>query len=142
MDKEQEIEFIVGTLIGKGYDGFVMSRGPSVGKLKEVVEDYLKGHIENKVGDYEGLWFSTYVLWNGEEKPHVACDMWMKMKDGLMVVDKMIIDKKGDYGTLIKRIELKNLFLGEIPTTKEAIELVNEARDNKMAPAKKGKLRL
>jgi hypothetical protein len=141
MNSEKELDIIVGTLTGKGYDSFVMSRS-STGKLSEVVAGYLKEKAENKIGNYQGLWLSTYVSWNGQDKPHIVCDMWMDMRKGRMVVDKMIIEKKGEFGMLIKRCELKNLLLDAVPTVQKAIELVNEAVENKMEPEKKRRLRL
>ncbi|MCY1662616.1 hypothetical protein [Chryseobacterium sp. SL1] len=141
MDNKEKLGLIVGTLSGKGYDGMMMSRS-GVGKLGEVAEEYLREKNGDRQESPKDLWLSTYLSWKGEDSPHVVCDMWLATDGSEITIDKMIIEKKSEHGTLLKRCELKNLSLDSIPTVEKALELVDGAMEKKMIPEKKGRLRL
>ncbi|ALR29236.1 hypothetical protein ATE47_01230 [Chryseobacterium sp. IHB B 17019] len=140
MDKEKELERIVDTLIAKGYDGYVMAQRDTVGKLREIVADYMDGKIKNRVGGCDALWLLTYISWSADGKQFVSCDMWLKENHGKMGMDKMIIEKHAN-GSLVRKSELNKLSLDAVPTTKKAIELVSDVPKHKPLQEKKGRQR-
>ncbi|MBO9676366.1 MAG: hypothetical protein J7577_23190 [Sphingobacteriaceae bacterium] len=142
MNKEYETtEQIADTLIQKGYDGFVISDRASTGKVKDVIGEYLKVYSEDKACRSKRLWLSTYIHWNGEDKPKVSCDMLLKMERGQMIMEKMVIEKRDEYGVMIKKSELNSILLKDVPTAKQAIELVDDTRQQKVSLSKNRKLR-
>lgn len=72
------------------------------------------------------LMLTTYLQWNGDDKPKVECNMWVKFENGLFDVQKMNIERIDQYGQLLKQSKLTDLSTGSVPTRKEAIAQVSD----------------
>lgn len=84
------------------------------------------------------LMLKTYLQWNGDDKPKVECNMWVKYEDGLFDVQKMNIERTDRYGQLLKQSKLTDLSTSSLPTRKEAIAQVSEKPKEQLAPRKRG----
>lgn len=129
-------------LTDKGYDGYFHTESTCAGRLKNSVSEFLKiwenGDDAPLVADR--LHLSTYLEWNGEDKPRVECNMWVKYEDGKFNLEEteMYIKKTDQYGQLLKQSKLTNLTTSSFPTVKEAIAQVSEKPKEQIAPRKKG----
>ena len=118
-------------LTAKGYDGYFHTRGAYAGKLKESISEYLTDHPNGT--EKQELLLTGYLQWAGEDLPRVACSLWVKHLNGKFFLDRMEIERKDRYGQLLKRAELTDLSVVTVPRAKEAIAIVSDAPEKKMA---------
>ncbi|MGV6947115.1 hypothetical protein [Sphingobacterium kyonggiense] len=130
-----DLDTFAKTLTEKGYDGYFHTEASYPDKIK----DSLNGFLEACKNDADKpmlpnmLMLKTYLQWNGDDKPRVECNMWVKYEDGLFDVQKMNIERTDQYGHLLKQSKLIDLSTGTVPTRKEAIALVSEAPKQKLS---------
>lgn len=84
------------------------------------------------------LMLKTYLQWNGDDKPKVECNMWVKYEDGLFDVQKMNIERTDQYGQLLKQSKLADLSINSVPTRKEAIAQVLDTPKQELSSKKRG----
>lgn len=84
------------------------------------------------------MMLKTYLQWNGDDKPKVECNMWVKYEDGLFDVQKMNIERIDQYGQLLKQAKLTDLTTNSVPTRKEAIAQVTEKLKEQLSARKRG----
>ncbi|UPZ16203.1 hypothetical protein [Flavobacterium humidisoli] len=135
-----DLDTLAKTLTDKGYDGSFQTQAAYGDKIKESISRFLeacrKGIDEPRLPNM--LLLKTYLQWNGEDKPYVECYMWIKYENGLFDVEKMNIEKKGQYGDSINKSELTNLTTRSVPTSKEAIAQVSEKLNEQLSSQKRG----
>lgn len=137
-----DLDALVKTLTDKGYDGYFHTESCSAGKLKDSISGYLEtwrnGNDAPLVANY--LHLSTYLEWNGEDKPKVQCNMWVRYENGKFDLGntEMYIKRTDRYGQLIKESKLTNLTASSVPTIKEAIAQVSEKPNVEISPRKRG----
>ena len=142
MGQQLDLDTFVKTLTDKGYDGYFHTESCCAGKLKDSISEFLKvwqnGTEAPLVANY--LHLSTYLEWNGEDKPKVECNMWVKYENGKFDLQEteMYIRSIDQYGQLLKQSKLTNLTANSFPTVKEAIAQVSEKPKEQVAPQKKG----
>lgn len=122
----KKLNSIVDTLHSKGYNGYLLTSQQSPGKAREIIGEYLQRQQGNNAATTNGLWCSTYIKWDGEDKPRVLCDMWMFIQQDDLVLKKMIIEKKDRYDQLLKSKTLTDLSIQNMPTVMEAIAMVGD----------------
>lgn len=137
-----DLDAFAKTLTAKGYDGYFHTEGCCPGKLKDSIRGFLdawtNGNEAPLAANY--LRLSTYLEWNGEEKPKVDCTMRVRYEDGKFDFKdtEMSIKRTDRYGQLIKESKLTNLTASSFPTMGEAIAQVTEKPKEETAPRKKG----
>nr|WP_315155633.1 hypothetical protein [uncultured Flavobacterium sp.] len=123
-----DLDTFAKNLTDKGYNGYFQTEAAYPGKLKESIREYLEACQSGmeKPNRYELFLLSTYLQWNGDDKPRIACSLWISHKNGTFDVQKMNIERSDRYGQLLKKSELTNLSTDSVPTLKEAITQVSE----------------
>ncbi|MGV2528145.1 UNVERIFIED_CONTAM: hypothetical protein FOS11_36130, partial [Bacillus thuringiensis] len=87
------------------------------------------------------LMLTTYLQWNGDDKPKVECNMWVKYEDGLFDVQKMNIERIDQYGQVLKQSKLTDLSTGSVPTRKEAIAQVSDTPKQQLSSRNRFRMR-
>jgi hypothetical protein len=127
-------------LTDKGYDGYSHTESSCAGKLKDSISEFLETRNNGKDDPLSAsnLHLSTYLEWNGEHKPKVECDMWVKYENGHFGLQEMSIRKTDRYGQLLKQAKLTNLTTGSAPTVKEALAQVSDTPAQQLSSRKRG----
>lgn len=142
MEQQFDLDTFAKTLTDKGYDGYFHTESCCAGKLKDSISEFLEawnnGTEAPLLANY--LHLSTYLQWNGDDKPNVQCNMWVKYENGKFDLQEteMYIKRADQYGLLLKQTKLTNLTASSFPTVKEAIAQVSEKPKEQVAPRKKG----
>lgn len=127
-------------LTDKGYDGYFVTQADYPDKIKNSIGRFLEacksGTDKQPYPDILPL--HTYLEWNGEDKPRVSCQMWVKYEDGKFDVQKMAIERTDQHGKSIKKSELANLTTASVPTRKEALALVSDIPKQQLASRNRG----
>ncbi|MFB9080188.1 hypothetical protein ACFFLS_12165 [Flavobacterium procerum] len=137
-----DLDAFLQTLKDKGYDGYFHTESCCAGELRESISGFLKlwknGSDAPLSAGY--LHLSTYLQWNGQEKPSVQCNMWVKYENGKFDLEQtqLHIKRTDRYGQLLKESKLKNLTADSIPTLKQALALVSEKPKEKVKAPKRG----
>lgn len=135
MKQMLDLDTFAKTLTEKGYDGYFHTEASYPDKIKDSLNRFLEA-CKNGVDKPmlpNMLMLKTYLQWNGDDKPRVECNMWVKYEDGLFDVQKMNIERTDQYGHLLKQSKLTDLSTGTVPTRKEAIALVSDAPKQKLS---------
>lgn len=128
MEHQFDLDTFIKILTDKGYDGYFQTEGCCAGKLKDSISDFLEAWNNGKeaplVANY--LHLSTYLQWNGEDKPKVHCNICVRYENGKFDLQKMEMFVKSidPYGQLLKQSKLTTLTASSVPTVKEAIDQV------------------
>lgn len=137
-----DLDALVKILTDKGYDGYFHTESCYPGKLKDSISGFLQTweNGANAPSSPNYLHLSTYLEWNGEDKPKVDCNMRIRYEKGKFDLGdtEMYIKKTDRYGQLIKESKLTNLTASSVPTIKEAIAQVSEKPNVEIAPRKRG----
>ncbi|OHT43669.1 hypothetical protein [Flavobacterium tructae] len=137
-----DLDTFVQTLNDKGYDGYFHTEGCCPGKLRDSISRFLElwknGSDAPLSAGYLNL--STYLQWNGQEKPKVQCNISVRYENGKFDLEhtEMYIKRTDPYGQLLKESKLANLTSNSIPTLKEAVAQVSENPKEEAAPKKRG----
>jgi len=135
-----DLETFAKTLTDKGYDGYFHTEASYPDKIKDSLNRFLEacknGTDKPMLSDM--LMLKTYLQWDGDDKPKVECNMWVKYENGLFDVQKMNIERTDQYGHLLKQSKLTDLSTRTVPTAKEAIAQVSEKPKEQVAPRKRG----
>lgn len=123
-----DLDTFAKTLTDKGYDGYFQTEASYADKLKDSISRFLEAcnNGTDKPMLPNIMMLKTYLEWNGDDKPKVECNMWVKYENGLFDVQKMNIDRIDQYGQLLKQSKLTDLSANSVPTKKEAIAQVSE----------------
>lgn len=142
MEQSIDLDTFVKILTEKGYNGYFHTESSYAGKLKDSVSDFLvawnNGNDAPLVAN--NLHLSTYLEWNGEDKPKIECNMWVRYENGKFNLQEteMHLKRTDRYGHLMKQSKLTNLITSSFPTVKEAIAKVTEKPKEQIAPKKRG----
>lgn len=129
-------------LADKGYDGFFHTESCCAGRLKDSINGFLQtwenGSDAPLVENY--LHLSTYLEWNGEDKPKIECNIWARYENGKFDLEQteMHIIRKDRYGQLLKQSKMADLTAHSLPSVIEAIAQVSEKHKEETAPRKRG----
>ncbi|MGV3460222.1 MAG: hypothetical protein ACO1N9_07190 [Flavobacterium sp.] len=128
MEQQFDLDAFTKALTDKGYDRYFVTQADYSGKLKDSISNFLDACANGKDKQLypNMLPLNTYLEWDGEDKPKVSCQMWVRYEDGKFNVQKMSIERTDQYGNSIKKSELTNLTTASVPTRKEALVLVAE----------------
>jgi hypothetical protein len=137
-----DLDAFVKTLKDKGYNGYFHTEGSCAGELK----DSISGFLENWKNDIDAprvanfLHLSTYLQWNGEDKPKVQCNMRVRYENGKFDLEQsqIHITRTDRYGQLLKESKLTKLTADSVPTVKQAISMVSEKHNERITPLKRG----
>ena len=123
-----ELDTFAKTLTDKGYDGYFQTEAAYADKIKDSISRFLEACNSgmDKPMLPNIMMLKTYLQWNGDDKPKVECNMWVKYEDGLFDVQKMNIERIDQSGQLLKQSKLTDLTTNSVPTRKEAIAQVTE----------------
>lgn len=142
MEQQFDLDTFAKILTDKGYDGYFHTESCCAGKLKESVSEFLEAWDNGKEAPLlkNHLHLSTYLEWNGEDKPSVRFYMWVKYENGKFDLQdtEMYIKRTDQYGQLLKQSKLTNFTATSFPTVKEAIAQVTEKPKAQVYPRKKG----
>jgi hypothetical protein len=135
-----DLDTFAKTLTDKGYDGYFHTEAAYPDKIKDSISRFLEACTNgtDKPILPNILLLKTYLQWNGNDKPKVECNMWVKYEDGLFDVQKMNIERTDQYGHLLKQSKLADLSTGTVPTVKEAIAQVFETPKQQFSSRKRG----
>lgn len=143
MGKLYGLDQFVRLLSDKGYSGYFLTGGAHPGKLKESLEAYMDECRKGEAPMLEdGLYLTTYLKWEGEDKDYVVCNMFIEHKDTQFDVRRMDISQKSRYGIVIKREELQGLCSDQVPDVKTAIEMVDDTCQRQSTSAKNRSFKL
>lgn len=137
-----DLDTFVKTLNDKGYDGYFHTEGCCAGKLRDSLNDFLQiwknGNDVPLSADFLNL--STWLEWNGEDKPRVECNMRVRYENGKFDLEQteMHIIRTDRYGQLLKESRLTNLTADSVPTIREVAAMVSEKHAQETAPRKRG----
>ncbi|OXB07774.1 hypothetical protein [Flavobacterium pectinovorum] len=137
-----DLDAFAETLTEKGYDGYFHTEGCCPDNLKDSISGFLQawenGTDAPRLPNY--LHLSTYLEWNGEDKPKVDCHMRLRYENGKFDLGdtEMHIRRTDRYGQLLKQSKLTNLTASSVPTIREAIAQVSEKPNVEIAPRKRG----
>lgn len=134
MKQSLDLDTFAKSLNEKGYDGYFHTEASYPDKIKDSISRFLEAckNGTDKPMLPNILMLKTYIQWNGDDKPKVECNMWVKYEDGLFDVQKMNIERTDQYGHLIKQSKLTNLSTDSVPTSKEAIAQVSDTPKQKL----------
>jgi len=137
-----DLDTFVKTLKEKGYDGYFHTESCCAGELRESISGFLenwKNGIDAPL-DADYLHLSTYLEWNGQEKPKVQCNIRVRYENGKFDMGQthMNIIRTDRYGQLLKQSKLTNLTADSIPTAMQAIAKVSEKDNQEIATRKRG----
>lgn len=123
-----DLDTFAKTLTDKGYDGYFQTEASYADKLKDSISRFLEAcnNGTDKPMLPNIMMLKTYLEWNGDDKPKVECNIWVKYEKGLFDVQKMNIDRIDQYGQLLKQSKFTDLSVNSVPTKKEAIAQVSE----------------
>lgn len=140
MKQALDLDTFTKKLTEKGYDGYFQTEAAYADKIKESISRFLEACKNGMDKPLYANSFSlrTYLEWNGEDKPYTQCNMRVRYEDNKFDVQEMEIERKDQYGHLMKKSELKNLTTGLVPTRKEAIAQVAEKPKEQISPRKRG----
>lgn len=140
MKQSLDLDTFAKTLTDKGYDGYFQTEAAYADKIKDSISRFLEAckNGMDKPMLPNILMLKTYLQWNGDDKPKVECNMWVKYEDDLFDVQKMNIERTDRYGQLLKQSKLTDLSTSSLPTRKEAIAQVSEKPKEQLAPRKRG----
>lgn len=140
MKQSLDLDTFAKTLTDKGYDGYFQTEAAYADKIKDSISRFLEACKSgmDKPMLPNILMLKTYLQWNGDDKPKVECNMWVKYEDGLFDIQKMNIERTDRYGRLLKQSKLTDLSTSSLPTRKEAIAQVSEKPKEQLAPRKRG----
>lgn len=138
MEKAYDLDTFAKILTDKGYSGYFHTQAAYPDKLKESIRQYLEACRNGTDMRKPELLLNTYLQYNGEEKPRINCYMWIKHHHETFELQRMEIEKKDQYGQLMKQSELTGLSAATAPTASQAIAMVNDELKQKTAPRKKG----
>lgn len=137
-----DLDALVKTLTDKGYDGYFHTQSGCPGKLKDSISGFLQTRENGTNAPLSAnyLRLSTYLEWNGEDRPKVECTMRVRYENGKFDLGdtEMYIKRIDRYGQLMKESKLTNLTASSVPIIKEAISQVSEKPKEEIAPRKKG----
>lgn len=142
MEALLDLDAFVKTLKDKGYDGYFHTESCCAGTLWESISGFLEiiknGNDAPLLANF--LHLSTYLEWNGEDKPRIECNMWVKYENGKFDLEQteMYIKRTDRYGQLLKQSKLTDLTANSIPTKMEAIAQVSEKYKQEIAPKRRG----
>ncbi len=121
------LDQFVSKLKSKGYDDAFLTASGFPGTLKESISKYLHDSLLGKEkGLADSFWLSTYVEWNGENKPRVTVDMKTAYHNGKFEVREMVVEHTDRYGQILNRKMLDGLSTHTLPDRKKAIAMVKE----------------
>jgi hypothetical protein len=128
MKQSLDLETFAKALADKGYDGYFQTEAAYADKIKDIISRFMEAckNGMDKPMLPNILMLTTYLQWNGDDKPKIECNMWVKFEDGLFDVQKINIEKTDQYGQLLKQSKLTDLTINSVPTRKEAIAQVSE----------------
>ncbi len=123
-----DLDTFAKTLTDKGYNGYFQTEAAYADKLKDSISRFLEAcnNGTDKPMLPNIMMLKTYLEWNGDDKPKVECNMWVKYENGLFDVQKMNIERIDQYGQILKQSKLTDLSTNSVPTRKEAIAQVSE----------------
>ncbi|MDV4129809.1 hypothetical protein CMT25_06595 [Elizabethkingia anophelis] len=135
-----ELDTFAKTLTDKGYDGYFQTEAAYADKIKDSISRFLEACNSgmDKPMLPNIMMLKTYLQWNGDDKPKVECNMWVKYEDGLFDVQKMNIERIDQSGQLLKQSKLTDLTTNSVPTRKEAIAQVTEKPKEQLSARKRG----
>lgn len=135
MDTMSDLNTFVKILTDKGYDGYFLTQGAHAGKLKDSINAYLES-CRTGAGSLTKteLLVTSFLQWNGENKPFVQCCMWIKYQKEKFDLSKMEVMKRDRYGLLLKKSEWTNLSAIDAPKSVEAIAMVNDPQCQREVP--------
>jgi len=132
MEALSDLNTFVKILTDKGYNGYFHTQGAYAGKLKDSISEYLESCQKGiDCLPKQDLLLTGYLQWSGEDKPSVTCSMWVKYLNGKFSLNRMEIERKDQFGQLLKKSELTNLSLISAPKALEAVALVNDEQMQK-----------
>ncbi|MES2267060.1 MAG: hypothetical protein V4520_09885 [Bacteroidota bacterium] len=138
MEALSDLNTFVKILTDKGYNGYFHTQGAYAGKLKDSISEYLENsHKAIESSSKQDLLLTGYLQWSGEDKPSVECTMWVKYLNGKFSLNKMEIERKDQFGQLLKKSRLENLSVISVPKAVEAIVLVNDEQRQKAVKSSK-----
>lgn len=130
MEQQFDLDTFSKILTDKGYDGYFHTEGCCAGKLKDSISEFLEAWDNGKeVPLLENhLHLSTYLQWNGEDKPKIKSNMCVRYENGKFDLQKMemYVRRIDGYGQLLKQSKLTTLTASSVPTAKEAIAQVSD----------------
>ncbi|TWI18829.1 hypothetical protein [Sphingobacterium siyangense] len=142
MEQQFDLDTFAKILTDKGYDGYFHTESCCADKLKDSISEFLEAWNNGKEAPLlaNHLHLSTYLEGNGEDKPKVECNMWVRYENGKFNLQEteMYIRRTDQYGGLMKQSKLTNLSVSSFPTVKEAIAQVSEKPKEQVAPRKRG----
>lgn len=142
MEHQLDLNTFTETLTNKGYDGYFFTESDYAGTVEESINEFLEAWQNGRDAPLVAnkLHLSTYLEWNGEDKPRVECNMWVKYENGKVDLreTEMYIKRADRYGQTLKEAKLTNLTASSFPTRKEAIAQVSETPKERIAPRKRG----
>jgi len=142
MEQQFDLNTFAKILTDKGYNGYFHTESSCAGKLKDSISEFLEVWKNGKDAPLvaNNLHLTTYLEWNGEDKPKVECNMWVKYENGKFDLQgtEMYVRRIDQYGQLLKQSKLTNLTASSFPTVKEAIAQVSEKPKEQIVPRKRG----
>ena len=140
MKQSFDLDTFAKTLTDKGYDGYFQTEAAYADKIKDSISRFLEAcnNGTDKPMLPNILMLKTYLQWNGDDKPKVECNMWVKYEDGLFDVQKMNIERTDQFGQLLKQSKLTDLSTNSVPTRKEAIAQVLDTPKQELSFKKRG----
>lgn len=140
MKQSLDLDTFAKNLTDKGYDGYFQTEAAYADKIKDSIGRFLEAcnNGTDKPMLPNILMLKTYLQWNGDDKPKVECNMWVKYEDGLFDVQKMNIERTDQYGQLLKQSKLTDLSTSSVPTRKEAIAQVLDTPKQQFSSRKRG----
>lgn len=137
-----DLDTFAKTLTDKGYDGYFQTEASYPDKVKDSISQFLEAckNGTDKPLQPDSFSLRTYIEWNGDDKPNVQCNMWVKYENGKFDLQEteMYIKRTDQYGGLLKQSKLTNLSASSFPTRKEAIAQVSEKPKEQVSPRKRG----
>lgn len=132
-----DLDTFAQTLTEKGYNGYFHTESCCAGKLKDSINEFLDAWNIGKEAPLlaDHLHLSTYLEWNGDDKPKVECNMWVKYENGKFDLQQteMYIKRTDQYGQLLKQSKLTVLTSSSFPSVKEAIAQVSEKPNEQLS---------
>lgn len=140
MKKSFDLNTFAKTLTDKGYNRTFVTEEDYPDEIERSIKRFLDTCKTGKDRPTipNTLMLRTYLEWNGNDRPHTHCTMWVKWKNNTFDVQKMEIERSDRFGHLLKKLELKNLSTEMVPTVKEILGFVIEKPKERIATRKKG----
>ncbi len=131
-----DLETFVKVLTDKEYDGYFTTEGCCAGRLENSINAFLQVWAQGNAAPLKAgyLHLSTYLEWNGENKPKVECNMWVRYENEKFDLQhtEMYIRRTDGFGQLLKQTKLTSLDTSTIPTVKQAVALVSDTTQQKL----------